>query len=209
MLSVRQVSKRLALRPVLRDASFEAGGGEVIALTGANGAGKSTLLRIVAGVLLADAGDVIVVGDSMQQDRTKALAHVGYAPEHADVPEFLRGREWLSLVASLKRAEWSDREDDAGPLGTSQFVHQRVGSLSLGQRRRLTLRAARLGNPKLLLLDEPTNGLDAAALTGIAELFTSHAAGGGTVLFATHDAGFARDVGARLLRVADGGVTAG
>lgn len=202
LLSIDGVSKRVGGRRVLSDVGLTLRAGEACALVGANGAGKSTLLRIVVGITVADAGEIRVAGLSLRTARVAALANVGYAPEHADFPDYLRASEWLALVESLKGLRRLDAE--VPPLGLSAFVHQRFGTLSLGQRRRVALAACLVGAPRLLVLDEPTNGLDTASLGEIAHLVSSQLARGGSVLFATHDAAFADQVGARRIRIEDG-----
>jgi len=203
LLSIDSVSKRMGGRRVLSDASLTLRAGEACALVGANGAGKSTLLRIVVGVTVPDSGEIRVAGLPLRTARVAALANIGYAPEHADFPEYLRASEWLAMVEALKGLRRLDPEQ-VRPLGLSAFAHQRLGSLSLGQRRRVALAAGLVGTPRLLVLDEPTNGLDAAALGEVAHLVSAQLARGGSVLFATHDAAFACQVGARRIRVEDG-----
>jgi ABC-type multidrug transport system ATPase subunit len=202
-LVVLGIGKRLGARRVLDDVSFVVEDGEACALIGENGAGKSTLLRVVAGVLAADRGDVRVVGASLRDERVLALSRLGYAPEGSDIPEHLRATEWLALVASLRRAAPLDRET-FGRLGLGPFEHQRVGTLSLGQRRRLSLAAALLGHPTVLVLDEPSNGLDGDSLAALTETVARHTSCGGVAIFATHDAAWAARAGARVLRLAHG-----
>ena len=200
LLAVTRVSKRLGHRSVLQQAALSVRCGEVCALVGPNGSGKSTLLRIVSGVLAPDAREIIVGGASLRRERLRALSSLGYAPEQADIPESMRASEWLALIAALKRAPRLDREA-ARPLDIDAFVHQRVSSLSFGQRRRVTLAAALVGAPRLLVLDEPTNGLDLAALAAVETIFHAQTQRGGAVLFATHDDAFASRVMARSLSV--------
>jgi len=202
LLTIDSVSKRVAGIRVLSDASLTLGAGEACALVGANGAGKSTLLRIVVGVTDPDAGEIRVAGLPLRTARVAALANIGYAPEHADFPDYLRASEWLAMVEALKGLRRDPEQ--VRPLGLSAFAHQRLGTLSLGQRRRVALAAGLVGAPRLLVLDEPTNGLDTASLGEVARLVSTQLARGGSVLFATHDAAFAGQVGARRIRVDDG-----
>jgi ABC-2 type transport system ATP-binding protein len=202
LLSIDSVSKRVGGRRVLRDVGLTLRAGEACALVGANGAGKSTLLRIVVGVTVPDSGEIRVAGFSLRTARVAALANVGYVPEHADFPDYLRASEWLAMIEALKGVRRLDAEP--APLGLSAFADQRLGTLSLGQRRRVALAAGLVGTPRLLVLDEPTNGLDTASLGEIADLVSAQLARSGSVLFATHDAAFATQVGARRIRVEDG-----
>jgi heme ABC exporter ATP-binding subunit CcmA len=207
LLSLTNVTKRLGPRRVLDGLSMQVESGEACALVGPNGAGKSTLLRVVAGVLDPDSGSVCIAGLRLERERAHALAELGYAPERCDVPEHLRATEWLALVSSLRRvprpdAEFLDRFELAG------FAHARVATLSLGQRRRLSLAAALLGAPRLLVLDEPTNGLDAASLDALSATVSRHTAEGGAVLVATHDRAWAAARGCRIACLEGGAIGA-
>ncbi len=188
ILKIKDVGKRLGGRRVLDKVGLELDGG-VLAVVGPNGCGKTTLLRIVAGVLAPDEGDVLLDGHRLDR------AHLGYVPEAADPPAHLTVDELLALVAALRRAAPLARELRA-ELGLDGIAGQRIGSLSLGQRRRACLGAALVGGPWLLVLDEPTNGLDPAGVDLLARLLGEHAVRG-AILVATHDLDFAEGLGAR------------
>jgi ABC-2 type transport system ATP-binding protein len=191
-LKVNKVSKKLGGRRVLDRLSLELDGG-ALAVIGQNGCGKTTLLRIVAGVLPADQGAVLFDDEPAARSRHR----LGFVPEAADPPAHLTVDELLALVAALRRAPALDG-DLKSRLGLDDTARQRIGSLSLGQRRRACLGAALIGAPWLLVLDEPTNGLDPGGVALLAELLRDHA-GRGAILFATHDLDFADAIGARRL----------
>ena len=189
-LRLVDVGKRLGGRRVLDKVGLELDGG-ALAVVGPNGCGKTTLLRIVAGVLVPDEGDVLLDGHRLDR------ARLGYVPEAADPPAHLTVDELLALVAALRRAPPLAPTRKA-ELGLDGIAGQRLGSLSLGQRRRACLGAALVGGPWLLVLDEPTNGLDPAGVDLLARLLREHAARG-AILLATHDLAFADGLGARRL----------
>ena len=189
ILEARALWKTLGRRLVLRGASLEVDAGERLVVLGSNGSGKSTLLQLLSGVLEPDRGDVLVRGS------------VGYVPEKPDLPDHLLVSEWLDVVASLKGlARLPELAFGAGDLRGA-----RTAALSLGQRQRVSLAAAWMGDPAILLLDEPTNGLDAATRE---ELVTRLSAPGRTALVATHDAALADVVGTRRVFVRGGDVVA-
>ena len=115
-----------------------------------------------------------------------ALRHLGYAPEASDLPAHLGVGELVALAA-LKRCDPPSPEL-ADRLGVTPLLPQRLGSLSLGQRRRAGLLAALVGDPDLLVLDEPTNGLDADGIAVLAALLRERG-GRGAALVATHVTG--------------------
>jgi ABC-type multidrug transport system ATPase subunit len=189
-LHVNAIRKRLGARDVLDGLSLRLERG-VLAVLGANGSGKTTLLRIVAGVLEPDEGSVTLRDLPLR----RAHAHLGYVPETADPPPHLTVLELERLVCALRGAPplaAATRER----LGVTAIAGQRIGTLSLGQRRRACLAAALVGAPWLLILDEPTNGLDPGGVDMLAALLREHVAAGNAALVATHDLDFADAVGA-------------
>jgi ABC-type multidrug transport system ATPase subunit len=190
-LAVRALRKRLGDRQVLDGLSFTLEEG-VLAVLGTNGSGKTTLLRIVAGVLESDEGSVSLRGRPLR----RAHRDLGYVPEAADPPPHLTVLELERLCAAVRRAPELSVELRRR-LGVHDLAGQRVGSLSLGQRRRACLAAALVGDPWLLVLDEPTNGLDAAGSAMLAGVIREHVAAGRAALVATHDLAFAEEISAR------------
>jgi ABC-2 type transport system ATP-binding protein len=188
-LAIIGVRKLLGGRWVLDgiDITWDRAG--TLVIQGENGTGKSTLLRIVAGVIPADAGEVTVAGHRLSTDRLAALRHLGYAPEIAELPAHLRVAELISLVSALKGCA---RPPPAlvERLSVTAILGQRLGSLSLGQRRRACLLAALTGDPDLLVLDEPTNGLDREGIALLIDLLAERARGGSAAIVATHDRPF-------------------
>ena len=172
------IHKSLARRVVLRGFNLGIERGERVVVIGENGSGKSTLLYIVAGVLEPDAGTL------------RVPRSLGFAPENPDLPDHLLVGEWLDIVASLKGL----KSTGALPFAVSELVEKRTSALSLGQRQRVSLATAWLGDPEVLILDEPTNGLDA---TTQAEL-TSRL-GETSALVATHDRNFAASIATRVI----------
>jgi ABC-type multidrug transport system ATPase subunit len=191
-LSVRALHKRLGGRPVLAGVGFELGGGEALAILGANGSGKTTLLRACAGVLEPDEGSITLRGVPLR----RARRHLGYVPESADPPPHLTPAELLRLCAALRRAP-PLAAATVERLGVTPFLDQRIGSLSLGQRRRACLAAALVGEPWLLILDEPSNGLDPGGVTLLGDVLAEHTAAGRALLFATHDLALTERLAAR------------
>jgi ABC-type multidrug transport system ATPase subunit len=203
MLEVEGIQKRLGRRKVLHGVSLACAANEIVVLLGENGAGKSTLLRIIAGVLPPDAGEVRLDGASILGRHVAGRKRLGYVPEAAEPLPQLTGGELVALVAALKAcapppAELVDR------LGVRGTLEQRIGSMSLGQRRRLCLLAALVGDPAVLILDEPTNGLDPDGVAMLLALLEERRAAGATILLATHDLDFVGGVSGRIVRLKDG-----
>ncbi|HEX7603041.1 MAG TPA: ATP-binding cassette domain-containing protein [Polyangiaceae bacterium] len=195
LLRLDKVRKHRGGRLVLDDVELVVEAKERVVLLGANGSGKSTLIALVVGLLAPDRGTVTIDGVRLDRDRAAALARVGYAADRPDFPEHLRVDEWLALVASLRGAKVTPDVT----VGLEAIERLPLRALSLGQKRRVAVACARIGNPPLLVLDEPTNALDAVALRALEGVQIAHAEAGGAVLCATHDAAFAARVGTRTV----------
>ena len=165
----------------------------VTGLLGPNGAGKTTLLRIVATVLAPDAGSVRLHGHS-PAGSVEALAetrrHLGYLPQEMGFPRGFTAFGFVDYMAVLK--EWAARASrheevrrvlDLVDLG--DVAAKRVRALSGGQRRRVALAQAMLGDPDLLLLDEPTTGVDPEQRASLRQVL-SRAGERSTVVLSTH-----------------------
>lgn len=160
----RQVSRFFGDTPALREVSFTAGRGQLLALWGANGAGKSTLLRILAGALRPSSGDATVggahVGSAAARRRTGFLAHLSLLQPALTVEENLRFYATLYALpqprAAVARALEMVRGEALSP--------RRVDELSQGMRQKAALARCLLHEPQLLLLDEPFASLDLEAV---------------------------------------------
>jgi len=195
---------RRGRRAVIDELSFAVAPGEIVGVVGRNGCGKSTVLLAVAGVLAPRRGRVTIAGASVwgaHGERWRARRALGYVPEGADAPGFLRGGELWALVAATRgTAPPTPALREA--LGLDELHDLVLDRMSLGQRRRACLGAALLGPPALLVLDEPDNGLDVKRLDALVELTRAHAAAGGACVLASHDGALLDRLGARIVELA-------
>jgi ABC-2 type transport system ATP-binding protein len=189
------LSKSFGEVPALREVSFAAERGELLAVIGPNGAGKTTLLSIIAGSLQPDAGTVEVVEGK-----------VGLVPQQAALYRRLTVAENLRLFARLERVP--DIEGAvARMLAQTRLADRRddqVGTLSGGNQQRVNIAIGLLASPAVLLLDEPSTGLDPRQRARLWEFVIGLAADGTTVIFSTHNIAEAEQYGHRVLVLADG-----
>ena len=194
-LRAEQLSKRYGSRWALRDVSFEAAPGELVAVIGPNGAGKTTLLQLLAGSLPATEGTV-----------TLTRGHIGWVPQQAAVYSKLSVEENLRLFARLEKVP--DVESTVRRMleqtGLAERARDEVGSLSGGNRQRVNIAVGVLSEPDVLLLDEPSSSLDPRQRALMWEFIHELAAAGTTVVYSTHDIAEADRHSHRLLLLADG-----
>jgi ABC-2 type transport system ATP-binding protein len=191
------VSKRYGRREALRDVSFEAAPGEILAVIGPNGAGKTTLLSIVAGIQPPTAGSV-----------SRPPREVGWVPQHPAVYAKLSVAENLRLFARLERVGDADAAVRAmlEQTGLADRAGDELGRLSGGNRQRVNIAVGLLADPPVLLLDEPSSSLDPRQRERLWEFVGGLAARGRAVVFSTHNVGEAERYADRVLVLADGEV---
>jgi ABC-2 type transport system ATP-binding protein len=194
-VNVRGVSKRFGDRVALRDVSFEASDGELVAVIGPNGAGKTTLLSIVGGLQKADAGEV-----------SRPPREVGWVPQQAAVYSKLSVAENLRLFARLEKVADPEAavERMLEQTGLRDRARDELGTLSGGNRQRVNIAVGLLADPPVLLLDEPSAALDPRQRERLWDFILGLARGGTTVVFSTHDVGEAERHADRVLVLADG-----
>ena len=195
LIRARGVARRYGAYTALEPTDLEVEAGETLALVGPNGAGKSTLLALLAGALEPSAGSV----------ERRAGIRVGWAPQRPAQYARLTPRENLELFARL--------EGDADPAAAAERLLAEFelpletrpsGALSVGNRQRLNLAIALLGNPDALLLDEPTSALDPRHRRRMWELIGRVRGEGGTVVFATQHTDELEELADRVAVLAEG-----
>ena len=189
------VSKRYGDRAALRDVSFGAARGELVAIIGPNGAGKTTLLSILAGIQPPTSGTV-----------SRGPREVGWVPQSPAVYGKLSVAENLRLFARLEKV--GDTEAAVAAMleqtGLAERADDELGELSGGNRQRVNIAVGLLADPPVLLLDEPSSSLDPRQRERLWEFIGALAARGTAVVFSTHNVGEAERYADRVLVLADG-----
>ncbi|WP_051973124.1 ABC transporter ATP-binding protein [Cryobacterium sp. MLB-32] len=183
-VSVRDLHVRRGRQAVLHGLNLDVPLGQVVGLLGPSGSGKTTLMRAVVGVQVVQSGVVTVLG---QPAGSAVLRHrVGYVTQNASVYDDLTVRQNLQYFRAVLGAPRSDVDRVITLTDLGAQSRQLVGSLSGGQRSRVSLAGALLGSPDLLVLDEPTVGLDPVLRVELWSLFHRLAAAGTSLLVSSH-----------------------
>jgi polar amino acid transport system ATP-binding protein len=213
ILELDSVVKRFGDNEVLRGISLDLHRHEVVCLIGASGSGKSTLLRCVNLLETIDAGTITLFGQSLTDvriDPDKVRRHTGMVFQSFNLFPHLSVLENVLVgpVRALKRKR-SDVLDEAMQLleriGLRDRSDEFPDRLSGGQQQRVAIVRSLAMRPALLLLDEVTSALDPSLVGEVLDLLRDLASAGTTMLIATHEMNFARDVAQKVVYL-DGGV---
>jgi len=174
MIWATGLSRRFGGRDAVVDVNLTVEPGQVVGVLGPNGAGKTTLIRMLLGLLRPSAGT-----GSMD-------APAGYLPEQFATYDALSVRSYLRFMARVKSVPAADVDRVMRAAGVADLARRPTGRLSKGQRQRVGMAQALLGQPPAYVLDEPTQGLDPQQVVEARALVRRLAEDGAAVLFSTH-----------------------
>lgn len=189
-IRIEGLQKRYGSREVLKGLTFSVAKGEIFALLGTNGAGKTTTLECIEGLRRYDGGSIQVRGST------------GVQLQSATLPETIQVREAFTLFSKWKGVS-NDRQLFQS-LGLEELAKQQYRMLSTGQKRRLHLALALVGNPDILFLDEPTAGLDVEGRAALHSELRRLREQGKTLILASHDMAEVETLCDRLAILKDG-----
>ncbi|MDN5279444.1 MAG: type transport system ATP-binding protein [Clostridiales bacterium] len=181
----RSYHSKTGVIKALNQLSFEVPSGSIFGLAGINGAGKTTAIKSMLGMCTPDSGTVTINGNSPSQILP---AKIGFAPEIADVPDYLSIEEVISFSCSLLDydLDYDRLEQVLSILELEKQAKIRTRELSKGTRQRVSLAAAIAHDPELVVFDEPTSGLDPIGRKMVKKLLKKLKAEGKTIFFSTH-----------------------
>ncbi|MGO9258321.1 MAG: ABC transporter ATP-binding protein [Bryobacteraceae bacterium] len=187
LFEVNGLSKRFGRVTALADVSFHVRAGEVLGLIGPNGAGKSTLFECLAGVLPSDSGTMLAGGRPVAARERRSLLF--YVPDSI-APWPKQSVRWaLDFTIGFLRGQAPLRDEIVERLDLRQLLHQPIGTLSKGQRKRVLLAIGLLTPQPALLIDEPFEGLDLRQARDVAATLRAHAGRGRTLFLSIHQIG--------------------
>ena len=188
-IEVKGLCKAFGRTPVLRDLDLEVPWGEVLTILGPNGSGKTTLIKILATLTRPDSGTVRVGGLEVTRRGQRVRRLIGVVTHDTLLYDDLTGYENLKFFARMFGLDRIDERvfDVVERMGVSSRLHQRVGTLSHGLKKRFTIARALLHDPAILLMDEPESGLDQEALALMEDIITDKTIPHRTVIMTTHN----------------------
>ncbi len=175
-------------RLLFSDLNFSLAEAEVLQIEGANGCGKTSLLRIICGLRLAEAGQVLWNGESIVSNRENyyaSMVYIGHLPCIKGDLTVLENVHSLLDTRSLRLSN-SEIETVLEKVGLASYEDVPGKALSSGQRRRILLAFVELARAKLWILDEPLTALDVQGVDLMESMIIEHQQAGGSVIFTTH-----------------------
>lgn len=161
MIEVDNVSKLFGNFRAVDGISFSIQTGEIVGLLGPNGAGKTTTMRMISGFLEPDSGTVKIDGLDVLKNPVETKRKIGYMPESAPMYSDMIVADYLKYIAEIENQNPAEKCRELDEVcGLKEVMHKNIGELSRGNRQRVGLAHALMGNPEILILDEPTSGLD-------------------------------------------------
>ncbi len=212
LIDIRHISKKFGSVTVLKDISVQVKEGEVVVIIGPSGSGKSTVLRCINGLEIPTTGSISFDGMPLSGDKNinQIRAEVGMVFQRFNLFPHLTVIENV-MLAPMKVRQISKKEAyERGmalleKVGLADKAERKPGELSGGQQQRVAIARALAMKPKALLFDEPTSALDPEMVQDVLAVMKEVAKEGMTMVVVTHEMGFAREVGNRVLFI-DGGV---
>ncbi len=206
-LQVKSLRKVYGNVVAVDDLSFEVERGSIFCIIGPNGAGKTTTIECLEGLRQPDGGSVLVGGLDPVADRARLVHKIGVQLQDVGIPPRMKAREALRLFAALYRRSISLSEL-SDELGLDGSLHKQYGSLSGGQKRRVNIALALVGDPEIVFLDEPTTGLDPESRFRFWEYLRRQNSRGMTIVATTHYMEEAREYCDEVLLMNEGRVAA-
>jgi ABC-2 type transport system ATP-binding protein len=206
-IAVRGLRKTYGEHEAVAGIDLEVRRGEIVAFLGPNGAGNTTTVEILEGFRGRDAGDVSVLGVDPAEDGSAWRERIGIVLQESNPEPDLTARECLELYAGYYRSP-RPVDETIALVGLEDKADERSAKLSGGQRRRLDVALALIGDPDLVFLDEPTTGFDPSARRAAWTVIEGLRALGKTIFLTTHYMDEAERLADRIVVIADGRIVA-
>lgn len=184
-VEIRGLTKSYGKHRGVKDISLQVEKGDIFGFLGSNGAGKSTTIRSLLGMLHFEKGEILVLGMDSRKQQKEILKRTGYMPSEAMFYPSMRVKDVVQFAADARKM---DCREEAARIcrALSVDTQKRIGELSLGNRKKVSIVCAMQHKPELLILDEPTSGLDPLMQEAFFELLLSYNRQGTTCFLSSH-----------------------
>lgn len=203
MIKLDQVSKTFGKRKVLHEICLEIPQGKVISLLGPNGSGKSTLIKIILNLVRQDGGNVLI--DEVDSRENRVRKELSYMPQVARFPENINALRLFELISEL-RGKRPDANELIEFFGIVEEVKKPLGTLSGGNKQKVSAVLSFLFDTSIIILDEPTVGLDPVSRVKFKERLMTEKQRGKTIFFTSHIMSDVEEVADELIFLLDGRV---
>jgi sodium transport system ATP-binding protein len=189
-IEVQHLKKQYPGVLAVNDISFQVRYGEILGLLGPNGAGKTTTLSILAGMMKSSSGKVEICQQDLAQRETHFKQKIGFLSNDTQLYERLTVMEnlhFFGALQSMPKAHLKQRSEElVSHLEMTNFAHQKVGTLSAGQKQRANIARAIVHDPEVLIFDEVTASLDILSSQFIIGMIREAKTQGKAIIFSTH-----------------------
>lgn len=206
IIEIRNLSKKIGKKQILKDVSFSVDKGETVGLLGRNGAGKTSILKCITGLWLYDGGDIFVCGKNVKKsdNRSEIAALIGYPSLFPNMTL----QENIDYFGILSLKEYNARAKELTDiLNLSDVINKKVGTFSSGMKQKACLLVALMQNPEILILDEPTSMLDPISGFEIREFIKNIKKLGISILISSHNIAELEGLCERAVVVDNGQIT--
>ncbi|MGA8942805.1 MAG: heme ABC exporter ATP-binding protein CcmA [Thermoactinomyces sp.] len=189
MLELKNLTKFLGDKPILKNVTLTLEKGEVLAIIGPNGAGKSTLFKCIAGLLKPTGGQILFNGEKAGKNSAAVRKKIGFLGHRSSLYNALTPVENLMFYGKLHKVDDLERKVKVLLKETSMYMFKDmpVRSFSRGMMQRLAIARVLLPDPEILLLDEPYTGLDQDAISLLNRIIKEKKEAGTSILLISHD----------------------
>jgi Cu-processing system ATP-binding protein len=185
MISIEKVTKRFGKFTALKNLSLELELGKSYALIGPNGSGKTTLIKIILGLVIPSAGDVLIQDKSILKE-WQYREKIGYMPQIGRYPENMTIGQVIEMIKNIRNHKGALDEELIQSFELEKMYGKRMHTLSGGTRQKVSAALAFLFNPPILILDEPTAGLDPVSVEILKEKIRKEKESGKLVIITSH-----------------------
>ena len=205
-IEFKNVSKKLGNNIVINNVNIEIKKGIVTGLKGINGSGKTMMMRLIAGLIYATKGEVIIDGKVLGKDISFPPS-IGLMLENPAFLPSYNGFDNLKMLASIKGEIKDEKIDEVLETVGLAAIDKKYRKYSLGMKQRLGIAAAIMEEPDIILLDEPTNSLDASGQEMVKEIVAKEKERGATVILSCHDSALLESMCDEIFNIEVGEIT--